>query len=385
MVEDFRARVREWLTAHRGAAREGFAHGDIDVAGARHFQGLLHKAGLTGLCWPTGSGGQGLSEQHQRAFDEVTAEFDLPTEPFTIGLTMVGPTLLEMGTPAQRDRYLPPMLRGEEIWCQLLSEPGAGSDLAALSTRAEPDGDGFVVTGHKVWTSRAQWADLGVLMTRTGSGAGTARHAGLTMLVVDMDAPGVTVRPIRDMAGREVFNEVFLDDVRIPAGRVVGERDGGWAAVMAMLAHERSAGGAQLRASATAGVVRRLIDAVAARDVGHRPEVRQRLAELYVRDRALELFRARLDQETVAGRPAGQRGSVAKLAWGGLDRLVADVTSELLGPDVVAWLPESEQDDGVDHEHWARTVCVALSTGIAGGTDEIQRGIVGERLLGLPR
>jgi alkylation response protein AidB-like acyl-CoA dehydrogenase len=385
MVEDFRERVREWLLAHRGDAREGFTNGDIDITGARRFQNLLYKAGFTGLCWPTESDGHGLSDEHQRAFDEVAAEFDLPTEPFTIGLTMVGPTLLELGTPAQRDRYLPPMLRGEEIWCQLLSEPGAGSDLAALSTRAEPDGDGFVVTGHKVWTSRAQWADLGVLMTRTGDGSGKARHAGLTMLVVDMDAPGVTVRPIRDMAGREVFNEVFLDEVRIPAGRVVGERDGGWAAVMAMLAHERSAGGAQLRASATANVVARLVDAVVARGVGHRPEVRQRLARLYVRDRALELFRARLDQETIAGRPAGQRGSVAKLAWGRLDRLVADVTSELLGPDVVAWPAESDEDGRVDHEYWARTVCVALSTGIAGGTDEIQRGIIGERLLGLPR
>lgn len=303
MLEDFRRRAHEWLGAHQEEARKGCGPGGIDIAGARHFQRLLHEAGFAGLRWPAEWAGQGLSGQHQRVFDEVAAGFDLPTEPFAIGLTMVGPTLLELGTLAQRARYLPPMLRGEEIWCQLLSEPEAGSDLAALSTRAQLDSDGFTVTGHKIWTSRAQWADLGVLLARTSTAPGRPRHVGLTMLIVDMTAPGMTVRPIRDMANREVFNEVYLDQVKVPAGRIVGERDRGWAAAMAMLAHERSAGGAQLRTSATAGVVARLVDAVAAQGTAHRPEIRQRIGELYVRDRALHLFRTRLEQEAVAGVP----------------------------------------------------------------------------------
>jgi alkylation response protein AidB-like acyl-CoA dehydrogenase len=369
MLDDFREHARAWLAAH--------VTGAIDLAGARRFQKLLHEAGFTGLCWPVEWQGQGLSERHQKAFDEVAAGFELPTEPFTIGLTMVGPTLLQLGTDEQRARYIPKMLCGEEIWCQLLSEPGAGSDLAALSTRATPDGDGFVVTGHKIWTTRAQWADLGVLLARTGPGR---KHDDLSMLIVDMTAPGVTVHPIRDMAGRAVFNEVILEDVRIPSGRVLGERGAGWSVTMAMLAHERSAGGAQLRTSATAGMVARLVDELAARDRDS-PDIRQRVGELYVRDRALELFRTRLEQEAAAGTPVGARASVAKLAWGQLDRYAADAVCDLLGADALVW-PAS---DGSDLSPWARTVCVALSTGIAGGTDEIQRTIIAERVLGLPR
>nr|BFE59193.1 hypothetical protein GCM10020063_037190 [Dactylosporangium thailandense] len=363
----FRAAARDWLARH---ADTPWGEG---LDGARRFQGALHAAGFAGIDWPVEYGGRGLGADDELAFAAESAGYDLPGEPFTIGLRMVGPTLLAFGTESQRRRYLPPLLRGEEIWCQLMSEPGAGSDLAALATRAEPDGDDFVVTGQKVWTSRGQWADLGVLLARTDPRA--PKHHGITMFVVDMHAPGVTVRPLRDLAGRDVFNEVFLDRVRVPAGRIIGERDGGWAVAMAMLTHERQSSAAMLRASGTTITAAQLARAA----TGDRAIALDRVGRVRVHENALASLRAELAAAARSGGELGARGSVAKLAWAALDRLAAETASEVAGPGVVARCGRPGEPD------LATAVGVALSTGIAGGTDEIQRNIVGERLLGLPR
>ncbi|MET9263810.1 acyl-CoA dehydrogenase family protein [Amycolatopsis sp. NPDC004079] len=381
MTESFRAYVRDWLREHAATAAAAFRDDVPELTSARRFQRELHRAGLAGIDWPAEYGGRGLDTGHRRIFDEEAGRHRLPTEPFAIGLSMVGPTLLDLGTPRQRSRYLPPLLGGDEIWCQLLSEPGAGSDLAAVScTAAAVDSGGFRVNGHKIWSSRAQWADFGVLLARTPEPGQTRRHRQLSLIIVDMHADGVTVRPLRDMAGREVFNEVFLDDVAVPAGQVIGELRGGWAATMSMLEHERRGTSTGLRADRGSVTFGRLADALRRAGRPADAHTRQRLAEFAARERALELFRVRLDQEIRAGRPVRARGSAAKLAWAELDRFAAELTAELLGADAVSW-PADDPDGG----RWGTAMAVALSTGIAGGTDEIQRTLIAERVLGLPK
>ncbi len=245
----FRDRARDWLAANVPESSESGPAAEM-VAIAKRFQAALYDAGLAGLTWPAEFGGQGLTEAEQQIFDEEAASYDLPTGVFAIGVGMCGPTLLDLGTAEQKSRYVRPMLRGEEIWCQLFSEPGAGSDVASLQTRAIREkgnseggmgrrvgGGGWVVNGQKVWTSFAQCSDYGALLARTN--ADQPKHKGLTMFIVDMHAPGVTVRPLRDMTGRAPFNEVHFDDGRLPADAVLGEVDAGWFATVTMLGHER--------------------------------------------------------------------------------------------------------------------------------------------------
>ncbi|MFI6042470.1 acyl-CoA dehydrogenase family protein [Nocardia sp. NPDC051321] len=374
-MADFRVRARDWLADN---ARPRIGTGEVDLPAARRFQRAACTAGFAGISWPREYGGSGLTADHQRAFEEEALGFDLPTEPFTVGLSMVGPTLLDVGSEAQRRRYLPALLRGEEIWCQLLSEPEAGSDLAGLRCRASGVDGGFRVTGHKIWVSRAQWADFGVLLAITD--ADRPRHRNLGLLIVDMRAPGVTVRPLRDLAGRTTFNEVVLDRVWVPGDRVVGGPHAGWTVTMAMLQHERAAGALGLRAGDRSMWFADLAAAAHCRGVADSPVIRERLATVYLHERALGLYRARLAQRAQSGDDPGARSSVAKLAWSLMDLLAADTAAEVVGSDAVWWRP-----DRADGDRWARFLCTALSTGIAGGTDEIQRTVIAERLLGLPR
>jgi alkylation response protein AidB-like acyl-CoA dehydrogenase len=375
---DFRASARRWLEANASRLDDdGSAH-HWDLAPARAFQARLHDAGLAGISWPAAYGGQGMTAADERAFEEEARDFDLPYGFFAIGLGMCGPTLLDLGSEALKHRYVRPLLRGEEVWCQLFSEPGAGSDVAGLQTRAVRDGDDWVVSGQKVWTSRAEDAELGALLARTNPDV--PKHDGLTMFVVDMRARGVTVRPLRDMTGGATFNEVFFDDVRIPADHVVGEVDGGWAAAVRMLMHERVAIGGRTRGGNSATAFDSLVEAVRARGTDRDPVVRQRLAELYVRERLVHLFGSRLAQEARAGRSPGSRGSVGKLAGAELASFSAGVAAELLGGDAIAW----DAGDG-EARRWAGALLAAPGSAIAGGTNEIQRGIIGDRVLGLPR
>jgi alkylation response protein AidB-like acyl-CoA dehydrogenase len=379
-LNDFRNRARAWLGANAPRRSDDEATGvgrRWDLDSARAFQAKLHDAGLAGIAWPTAYGGQGMTPAESRAFDEEARDFDLPGEFFSIGMGMCGPTILDLGTEEQKVRYIRPLLRGEEVWCQLFSEPGAGSDVASLQTRAVKDGDAWLVSGQKVWTSVARYADFGALIARTDPDR--PKHDGITMFVVDMHAPGVTVRPLRDMTGGATFNEVFFDGVQVPDRNVVGDVNGGWAASIRMLMHERVSIGGSTRPRRGA-TFSSLSELARSRGMDGDPVVRQRLAELYVRERAVHLFGSRLAQEARLGRNPGSRGSVGKLAGAELARFSAGIAAELLVGDAIAW-------DSTDREaaRWAAALLAAPAAAIAGGSNEVQRNVIGERVLGLPK
>ena len=379
-VAEFRIRARAWLEAN---APRRASTGDADggpgaasIAEQKAFQAKLHDAGFTGITWPQEYGGQGLTNAEQIAFSQEARDFALPTSAFIIGLGMPGPTILELGTEEQKKRYLPKLLRGAEIWCQLFSEPAAGSDVASLITTAARDGDEWVLNGQKVWTSGAQYSDFGAVLARTDPTV--PKHAGITMFIVDMHSPGVTVRPLKVATGAAPFNEVFFDQVRLPADSVIGEVNKGWAAAVVMLRNERVAIGT-LSAPRMSPLAYDSLSRVAARlGRGTDPGLSRRLAELYARERAVRLFAQLLREEAMAGSDPGPRGSVAKLAGAELGMFAAEVAGQVLGPAAVGF----ESDD----VRAVVTAIIAVPGGsIAGGTNEIQRNIIGERVLGLPK
>ena len=379
-VAEFRIRARAWLEANAPRrASAGDADGEPGAAGIaeqKAFQAKLYDAGFAGITWPREYGGQGLTNAEQIAFSQEARDFALPTSAFIIGLGMPGPTILELGTEEQKKRYLPKLLRGAEIWCQLFSEPAAGSDVASLITTAARDGDEWVLNGQKVWTSGAQYSDFGAVIARTDPTV--PKHAGITMFIVDMHSPGVTVRPLKVATGAAPFNEVFFDQVRLPADSVIGEVNKGWAAAVVMLRNERVAIGT-LSAPRMSPLAHDSLSKLAARlgrdaDAG----LSRRLAELYARERAVRLFAQLLREEAMAGSDPGPRGSVAKLAGAELGMFAAEVAGQVLGPAAVGF----ESDD----VRAVVTAIIAVPGGsIAGGTNEIQRNIIGERVLGLPK
>ncbi|MFC5748607.1 acyl-CoA dehydrogenase family protein [Actinomadura rugatobispora] len=368
-LDEYGRRARAWLEANaRGLPR------DADLTTAKTFMAALYDAGYSGITWPAEYGGQGLSAAEERAFQEAARDLTLPIAPFGIGLGMCGPTLISIGTEEQKRRHIRPMLRGEEIWCQMFSEPGAGSDVASLQTRAVLDGDTWVVNGQKVWTSAARLADYGLLIARTDPDV--PKHQGITMFVIDMHDPGVTVRPLRDMTGDAHFNEIFFDDVRVAPDQVVGEVNGGWSAAVTTLLHERvsiGTGAARIERPASYAA---MAEAARERGLPADPAVRDQLVDLYLAERAFDLFNARLAQEARAGIQPGARGSVAKLLLAELTMTGADVASEILGPDAVA----SEGRGSI-----AAALSFAPGMALGGGTNEIMRNIIGDRVLGLPR
>ncbi|MEU7892376.1 acyl-CoA dehydrogenase family protein [Nonomuraea sp. NPDC049152] len=354
-LDEYRSAARTWLAENAGRTDD-----------AREFMARLYDAGYSGITWPERWGGQGLTQAEERAFGAEARVYTLPTYIFSIGLGMCGPTLLDRGSDAQRERFIRPLLRGEEVWCQLFSEPGAGSDVASLQTRAVRDGDSWVVNGQKVWTSVAQIADWGLLLTRTD--VEVPKHKGLTMFVVDMHHPGVTVRPLKDMTGRAHFNEVFFDDVTIPDSHRVGEVNDGWSVAVTTLLHERLSISAGVGMGGGVDWMAELRQVVDTSD----PYVRDQLVELHIRTRALSLFNQRLAQETRAGIFPGARGSAAKLLLAELTLFQADVATSLVGPEAV-----------VD-ERLCHAISLAPAMALGGGTNEIMRNIVGERVLNLP-
>ena len=283
------------------------------LAEQKAFQAKLYDAGFAGITWPKEYGGQGLTGAEQIIWSQESRDYDLPNGAFFIGISMPGNTLVELGTEEQKKRYLPPMLRGEEIWCQLFSEPGAGSDVASLQTSAVRDGDEWVLNGQKVWTSGAQFSDYGAILARTDPTK--PKHNGISMFIVDMHAPGVTVRPLKVATGHSPFNEVFFDNVRIPADALIGEENKGWDAAVVMLRHERIAIGTMgSLADQPAGL------RLAARP-GRWPRPDQRPGRparagraVRARARLRSCSRPLLREEAQAGRLPGARGSVAKLA-----------------------------------------------------------------------
>ncbi|SDK87165.1 Acyl-CoA dehydrogenase [Nonomuraea maritima] len=366
-LDEYRRAARAWLQDN--VPSDDYPEAD-PVSRAKSFMAGLYDAGYSGITWPRQWGGQGLTQAEERAFADEARHYTLPTYLFSIGLGMTGPTIVDRGTDAQRERFVRPLLRGEEIWCQLFSEPGAGSDVAATQTRAVRDGDHWIVNGQKVWTSVAHHADWGLLLARTD--VEVPKHKGLTMFVVDMHHPGVTVRPLKDMSGRANFNEVFFDDVTIPDEHRVGDVDDGWSVAVTTLLHERlsiSAGvgmGGQKDDPASLEALRTMVD------TGD-PYVRDQLVELHIRTRALALFNQRLAQETRAGVFPGARGSAAKLLLAELTLFRADLATQLVGPEAV-----------VGGHPLAGVIASAPGLALGGGTNEIMRNIVGDRVLGLP-
>ncbi|MEU5882343.1 acyl-CoA dehydrogenase family protein [Spirillospora sp. NPDC047279] len=368
-LDEYGRSARAWLDANAADLPR-----EPDLPTARAFMAQLYDAGYSGITWPAEYGGQGLTAAEERAFQQAARDVTLPVGVFGIGFGMCGPTLISIGTEEQKKRYVRPLLRGEEIWCQMFSEPGAGSDVASLQTRAVLDGDAWVVNGQKVWTSVARQADYGLLIARTNPDA--VKHKGITMFIIDMHDPGVTVRPLRDMTGESHFNEIFFDDVRVAPDQIVGTVDEGWSAAVTTLLHERVSigmGAARTERPASFAAV-----SAAARDRGilHEPGVVDQLIDLYLQERAFDLFNARLTQEVKAGIFPGARGSIAKLLLADLTLSSADIASEILGPDSVAY-----DDEG----KIARALAWGPGMALGGGTNEIMRNIIGDRVLGLPR
>jgi alkylation response protein AidB-like acyl-CoA dehydrogenase len=379
-IDQFRGRVRDFLATHADpAGTDRHDDGDAVVARGKAFQSALADAGLAALTYPVEFGGAGLDADHQKVFDEESNDYEMPSRQFMVGIGICAPTLLEHGTDEQRRTYLPALLRADAVWCQLFSEPGAGSDVASLQTRAERDGEEWIVNGQKVWTSGAHYADYGLLVARTNRDV--PKHRGISMFICDMHAPGITSRPLRQIDGRAHFNEVFLDDVRLPADALVGEVDDGWRVTLAMLANERVAigagGSSQSLSSDGYGSVLRL---ARARGCTDDPVVRQELAELYVLERILSLLGMRIREALVSGRAPGPEGSVAKLAATILGKRSASVRMAIAGAGGLAW---ADDDEGGGDA--ASAFLFAPMLGIAGGTTEIQKNIIGERVLGLPK
>ncbi len=273
----------------------------------QEWQRKLYDAGWAGISWPEAHGGRGGTVGEARIFAREQARFEVDTGVFAVGIAMVGPTLMTHGTPAQQERYLRPLLRGDEVWCQLFSEPGAGSDLAGLRTRAERDGDEWGVNGQKVWSSGAHHSDLGILLARTDPDA--SKHRGITYFVLDMHSPGVEIRPLRQINGVAHFNEVFLTDVRIPHTNVVGEVDGGWTVAHTTLANERNLIGG----GTTVGFRDFLRLAEGEGRVGD-PVLRQRLAAAYMRFEVIKYLGLRAQAAARRGGAPGPESSVLKLA-----------------------------------------------------------------------
>jgi alkylation response protein AidB-like acyl-CoA dehydrogenase len=334
----------------------------------RPFQRAIHGAGYAGLSWPREYGGREASLTEQAIFLQEYDRAGAPDRLNTLGEGLAGPTIIDFGTDAHKRRFLEPILRGDEIWCQLFSEPNAGSDLAALEARAERDGDGWRITGQKVWTSRAHVSAYGMLLARTGGGA---RHRGITYFLLPMDTEGVTIRPLRHMLGEAEFNEVFLDDVYLPDDLRIGDVDGGWKVAMATLSYERVA-------LATGRVniqklIGQLIEMVRDSAYANDPAVRRRLASLYARAQVQRVNGLRALASMEKGTP-GPETSIGKLFSAPLVEEIADFALSLGGLDA------QDEDDP-----WLRLSYQARGTSIAGGTTFIQRNIVAERVLGLPR
>jgi alkylation response protein AidB-like acyl-CoA dehydrogenase len=368
----FRAEARAFLETHKPARwRHPFEDGVDEhelLAGQKAWQRTLFEHGWAAVLWPKEYGGRGAGPIEAIVWNQELARVGLGESIFVVGTAMAGPTIIAHGTPEQKQRYLPSLLRGDEVWCQLFSEPGAGSDLASLGARAVRDGDHWVVSGQKTWCSGGHYADWGILLAR--SDATVPKHKGITYFLLDMKAPGVEIRPLRQMSGGSHFNEVFLNEVRIPDAHRLGPENAGWAAAMTTLLNERMAlGGTGGFFSMTellehARANRDRLDAV----------TRDRLAQLYCWDKTLDLLNARVVTKLGRGQIPDAESSVMKLALGRILTAGADLGLRIAGPDALR-----------RHGPWQHQFLTAPSMHIAGGTDEIQKNLVAERVLGLPR
>ncbi|WP_075790819.1 acyl-CoA dehydrogenase family protein [Massilia putida] len=376
----YRERVRHWLAENAPpfevppgtpADEEAYMHK------ARGWQARKADAGYVGIHWPEAVGGQGGTPIQHVLFHQEEERFSLPTIPYHVGMGMCLPTIFTHGTPAMMERFVKPGMRGEELWCQLFSEPAAGSDLAGVRTRAVRDGDDWVVNGQKVWTSYAHQSQFGILLARTDPEV--PKHKGLTMFYIDMRAPGVEVRPIRTMLGDAEFNEVFLSDVRIPDSQRLGKVGDGWKVSLTTLMFERFAVGGKPAQAPGVGDLLELARARAGTaDVLDTPGLEEALARFYVTDQGVALTRMRAMTAVSRGDVPGPEASIGKLVMAKTLQDMSAFALEMMGADAIDNRPASAASR---YNYW-----YMWSSGlrIAGGTDEILRNVIAERVLGLP-
>ena len=380
----FRAEARAWLEA--SAIPKGhpddFSAGiwtssyseDTYIKRCREWQGRLAEGGWAGITWPVEYGGRGAKAIESVIFNQEQARHGVSNGVFAIAIGMVGPTLLAHGNEEQKHRYLPAMLRGDEVWCQLFSEPEAGSDLANVVTRAVLDGDDWVVTGQKVWTSAAPRAEWGILLARTHPER--PKHRGITYLLVDMASPGIDIRPLRQMTGDAHFSEVFLDEVSIPAANVVGEVGEGWRVAQTTLASERTAIAGGSGGADPPGLI------ALAQELGRaaEPLVRQAVVEAFLRGELLRYLRLRSQTALSKGTGPGPETSVMKLSYARFMQQMTATAIHVQGATAMLADPDVLPRGGV----WTTKFLHAPSLRIAGGSDQVQANIIGERVLGLP-
>jgi alkylation response protein AidB-like acyl-CoA dehydrogenase len=386
--EAFRRELQEWLGSHlpAGWGTKEFPEPQSlaeEVAFLVDWQRRLHAGGWVGVHWPRSYGGRGATIFENYILQEELARARAPEIIGRIGVNLVGPTLIAHGTEAQKQRYLAKILGAEELWCQLFSEPDAGSDLAALRCRAERRGDEFIVNGQKVWTSYAQFADWGILLARTDADA--PKSKGISFLIVDMHGPGITVRPLRQITGSEEFNEVFLEDVRVPADNLVGELNQGWSIAQTTLSHERGTSPRQLVVHTM--LLRELLALAQERRGGRPPAaedpvIRQQLAQAFLEVEVFKLHNWRtLTQVRRHGKP-GPESSLVKLFWSEMSQRMHDAAMQILGVDGQLWQGDERAPA---RGRWLRSYLYYRAATIFAGTSEIQRNVIAQRVLGLPR
>lgn len=375
----FRKELRTWISDNLpdGWRESAPTSGRMDESVSREWSKRLYDAGYAGLTWPKQYGGQDAPYTHQAIFLEESARAETPEHIGVIGLGMAGPTIIAHGTDEQKSAHLSKILSGEEVWCQGFSEPGSGSDLASLRTRAEDAGDHYVVTGQKVWSSFAHIADYCILVVRTDPSA--AKHKGITYLLVDMHADGVEVRPLVQVTGDPEFNEIFFNDVKVPKTNVVGEANAGWGVAMTTLLHERGTLGFALTARLEVLVAKLII---LAKETGAHddPLIRDRVAQQWIELQALKFTNYRALTTLVRTGVPGPEGSIAKLHWSESNQRLGKLALEILGHRA-----QLDGDDSVWSGYWQYQQLRSRGNTIEAGTSEVLRNIIAERVLGLPR
>ena len=378
----YRARARDWLAAnaaeYRAPPAVPYPQGEF-VARSRAWQKVKHAAGYTGITWPTAMGGQGLSPMHAIIFGQEQSRYHVPTSLFEIGLGMCLPTVFTHGSPDIVARYVAPALAGDEVWCQLFSEPAAGSDLAGIRTKAVRDSDDWIIDGQKVWTTNAHLSDYGIIVTRTDPSV--PKHKGLTMFIVDMKAPGVEARPLKQMSGGSDFNEVFFTGVRIADSHRLGAVGDGWKVALTTLMNERLAVGGK---PSHAPGYQALMKLAAGIDTDTGPameqrDVRQRIAASYIADEGIRLTQMRALSALSKGQVPGPEQSISKVV---VAKTMQDMAAFAMDLSEARGFVTAGADP--DLARLQGSYMAAAGLRIAGGTDEILRNIIAERVLGLP-
>ena len=387
--EAFRQELRTWLATHVPPSARALRHlqpqaSTEDLTFLKSWQRKVYVDGWAGISWPKAYGGRGASLVERMIFDQEMASAKAPNLLNVLGLEIVGPTIIVHGTEEQKKRYLTHILSGDEIWSQGYSEPNSGSDLASLQTRAVDHGDYFLVTGQKVWTSLALYADWCLLLVRTNPDA--PKHQGLSCLLVDMKSPGVTVKPLRTMTGDSEFNEVFFEDVRVPKTHLLGEKDHGWRVIITSLMFERQGLGFYFTFMQKRAYDDLVETARRTHSDGHPvvadAHIRQRLAQAYIECELLRLNNYRALTRLLRGNPPGPEGSLPKLQWAETNQRMQELAVDLQGAygQLYQGAPQA-----ADEAYWQYGFLRARANSIEGGTSEIQRNIIAERVLGMPK